>query len=95
VRDLTGTRAGEASGAGVKGASSREPPPLTPLGKQLFDKNLPQSNKVLVANTNDPHLRYCDPLGFPRNMNDQIRSMTITTLRERNVRLDRVPDDLA
>jgi hypothetical protein len=53
------------------------------LGKQLFDKNLPQSNKVLVANTNDPHLRYCDPLGFPRNMNDQIRAMTITTRPER------------
>lgn len=84
VRDLTGTWAGEASGAGVKpGARPESPPPLTPLGKQMFDKNLPQSNKVLVANTNDPHLRYCDPLGFPRNMNDQIRSMTITTLPSR------------
>ena len=84
VRDLTGTWAGEASGAGVKaGIRPESPPPLTPLGKQLFDKNLPQSNKVLVANTNDPHLRYCDPFGFPRNMNDQIRSMTITTLPNR------------
>lgn len=84
ARDLGGTWAGEASGAGVKGGVRPEnPPPLTPLGKQLFDRNRPQSATVLVANTNDPHLRYCDPFGFPRNMNDQIRSMTITTRPER------------
>ena len=84
VRDLTGTWAGEASGAGVKpGIRPENPPPLTPLGKQLFDRNRPQGPTVLVANTNDPHLRYCDPFGFPRNMNDQIRSMTITTLPNR------------
>ncbi len=84
VRDLTGTWAGEASGAGVRGGIRPEnPPPLTPLGKQLFDRNKPQGPTVLVANTNDPHLRYCDPFGFPRNMNDQIRSMTITTLPNR------------
>jgi hypothetical protein len=84
VRDLTGTWAGESSGAGVRpGIRPENPPPLTPLGKQLFDRNRPQGATVLVANTNDPHLRYCDPFGFPRNMNDQIRSMTITTLRDR------------
>jgi hypothetical protein len=84
VRDLTGTWAGEASGAGVRGGVRPEsPPPLTPLGKQLFDRNRPQGPTVLVANTNDPHLRYCDPFGVPRNMNDQIRSMTITTLPNR------------
>ena len=84
ARDLTGTWAGESSGAGVKpGIRPENPPPLTPLGKQLFDRNRPQGPTVLVANTNDPHLRYCDPFGFPRNMNDQIRSMTITTLPNR------------
>jgi hypothetical protein len=84
VRDLTGTWAGESSGAGVRqGTRPENPPPLTPLGKQLFDRNRPQGPTVLVANTNDPHLRYCDPFGFPRNMNDQIRSMTIATLRDR------------
>ena len=84
VRDLTGTWAGESSGAGVRPPVRPEsPPPLTPLGKQLFDRNRPQGPTVLVANTNDPHLRYCDPFGVPRNMNDQIRSMTITTLPNR------------
>ena len=84
VRDLTGTWAGEASGAGVRGGIRPEnPPPLTPLGKELFARNRPQGPTVLVADTNDPHLRYCDPFGFPRNMNDQIRSMTITTLPNR------------
>lgn len=84
VRNLGGTWAGEASGAGVKsGIRPENPPPLTALGKQLFDRNKPQGPTVLVANTNDPHLRYCDPFGFPRNMNDQIRSMTITSLPDR------------
>jgi len=83
-RDLTGTWAGESSGAGVRAVVRPEsPPPLTPLGKQLFDRNIPEGSDVLVAETNDPHVRYCDPFGFPRNMNDQIRSMTIAALPTR------------
>jgi len=83
-RDLTGTWAGESSGAGVKRLVPPEsPPPLTPLGKQLFDRNKAEGRGVLIAQSNDPHVRYCDPFGFPRNMNDQIRSMTITALPDR------------
>ena len=58
-------------------------PAFTPLGKQLFDRNKAEGNDVLIAESNDPHVRFCDPFGFPRNMNDQIRSMTITTLPNR------------
>jgi len=84
VRDLTGTWAGESSGAGVRRLIRPEsPPPLTPLGKQLFDRNRAEGAGVVVAESNDPHVRYCDPFGFPRNMTDQIRSMTITTLPDR------------
>ena len=80
VRDLNGTWAGESSGAGVpRLARPESPPPLTPAGKQLFDQNLAEGTGVLVAESNDPHVQYCDPFGFPRNMNDQIRSMTIAT----------------
>ena len=83
-RDLGGTWAGESSGAGVKGPVRPErEPPLTPLGKQLWDRNKAESRGVLIADSNDPHLRYCDPFGFPRNMNDQIRAMTITSLPDR------------
>jgi hypothetical protein len=85
-RDLTGTWAGESSGAGVERLVPAEsPPPLTPLGKQLFDRNRAEGGGggVTIADSNDPHIRYCDPFGFPRNMNDQIRSMTITTLPNR------------
>jgi hypothetical protein len=83
-RDLTGTWAGESSGAGVQRLVPPEsPPPLTPLGKQMFDRNKAEGANVVVAESNDPHVRYCDPFGFPRNMNDQIRSMTITTLPNR------------
>jgi hypothetical protein len=84
AHDMTGTWVGESSGGGVKRLVRPEsPPPLTPLGKQSFDRNIPQGEDVSVAETNDPHFRYCDPFGFPRNMNDQIRSMTITTLPDR------------
>ena len=83
-RDLTGTWAGESSGAGVQRLVPPERnPPLTPLGKQLFDRNKAEGSGVLIAQSNDPHVRYCDPFGFPRNMNDQIRSMTITALPDR------------
>jgi hypothetical protein len=83
-RDLTGTWAGESSGAGVARLVPPEsPPPLTPLGKQLFERNKAEGADVVVAESNDPHVKYCDPFGFPRNMNDQIRSMTITTLPNR------------
>ena len=84
TRDITGTWLGESSGGGVRLLVRPEsPPPLTPLGRQLFDRNIPEGENVSVADTNDPHYRFCDPFGFPRNMNDQIRSMTITTLRDR------------
>lgn len=83
-RDLTGTWAGESSGAGVARLVPPErTPAFTPLGKQLFDRNKAESAGVLIAQSNDPHVRFCDPFGFPRNMNDQIRSMTITTLPDR------------
>jgi hypothetical protein len=83
-RDLTGTWAGESSGAGVARLVPPEsPPPLTPLGKQLFERNKAEGANVVVAESNDPHVKFCDPFGFPRNMNDQIRSMTITTLPNR------------
>ena len=84
ARDITGTWVGESSGGGVKRLVRPEsPPPLTPVGKELFDRNIPQGDDISVAETNDPHFRYCDPFGFPRNMNDQIRSMTIATLPDR------------
>ena len=83
-RDLTGTWAGESSGAGVKRLVPPEASPaFTPLGKQMFDKNKAEDRDVTIGQSNDPHVRYCDPFGFPRNMNDQIRSMTITTLPNR------------
>ena len=84
-RDLSGTWAGPGSGAAVpKGTNAQDPtgPPFTPLGKQLFDQNKPLG-KFSPAGTNDPHSRYCDPFGFPQNMTDEIRGMTISTLPNR------------
>lgn len=84
-RDLTGTWAGPGSGAAVpKGTNAQAPtaPPLTPLGQQLFAMNKP-IGKFSPAGTNDPHTRYCDPFGFPQNMTNEIRGMTITTMPNR------------
>jgi len=84
VRDFTGTWLGESTGGGVPiFVRPESPPPLTPLGQQLFDQNVVEGAGVSVADTNDPHHRYCDPFGFPRNMNDQIRSMTVATSSDR------------
>jgi len=84
VRDITGTWIGESSGGGVKRLVRPEmPPPLTPEGQRLFDQHIVEGGDVSVSETNDPHYRYCDPFGFPRNMNDQIRSMTIATIPDR------------
>ena len=84
-RDLTGTWAGPGSGAAVpRGTNAQTPtaPPLTPAGQQVFDTHKP-IGKYSPAGTNDPHTRYCDPFGFPQNMTDEIRGMTITTLPNR------------
>src|SRR5690349_12953250 len=67
-RDLTGTWAGPMSGAAVPAGTNTSQgvpataPPLTALGKQLFEQNKP-IGKFSPAGTNDPHSRYCDPYG--------------------------------
>src|SRR5690242_12821901 len=85
-RDITGTWAGPSSGANVPrsrtNAENPTPPPLTPLGEQMFARNKP-IGKYSPAGTNDPHTRYCDPFGFPQNMTNEIRGMTIATLPDR------------
>jgi hypothetical protein len=84
-RDLTGTWAGPGSGAAVpRGTNAQTPtaPPMTPLGQQVFAMHKP-IGKYSPAGTNDPHTRYCDPFGFPQNMTNEIRGMTITTLPNR------------
>lgn len=83
--DITGTWAGPGSGANVpRGTNAQEPaaPPLTPLGQQLFGMNKP-IGKFSPGGTNDPHTRYCDPFGFPQNMTNEIRGMTITNMGNR------------
>src|SRR5580765_576662 len=81
-RDLSGTWAGESSGAAVPRGKGEVAPPLTPLGKQMYDRNKP-IGKYSPGGTNDPHTRYCDPFGFPQNMTNEIRGITFTTTPNR------------
>ena len=81
-RDLAGTWAGPSSGSGAPRQKGEVPAPLTPLGKQLYERNKP-IGKFSPGGTNDPHTRYCDPFGFPQNMTQEIRGMTITTTPNR------------
>jgi len=85
-RDLVGTWAGGSSGAGTARGRGSAPAPTTPLGKQLNDLIKPLGI-YSPAGTNDPHARYCDPLGFPRNMNDENRGMTFATTTNRTILL--------
>src|SRR5262245_28767273 len=59
VKDFSGTWAGESSGAGVKRLVPPDRnPSFTALGKEMFDKNKAESNGVLIAQSNDPHVRF-------------------------------------
>jgi hypothetical protein len=85
-RDLTGTWAGPGSGAGpsqfAEDEEPREAPSLTPRGKQLMSLNKPL-RPFGPAGSNDPFVRYCDPFGFPRNMNSEIRGVSFATMPNR------------
>ena len=78
-RDLTGTWAGPGSGLVPQfaddDATPEDKPSLTPLGQQLMSLNKPL-RPYSPAGTNDPHVRYCDPFGFPQNMRSEIRGIT-------------------
>jgi hypothetical protein len=51
-------------------------PQFTPLGQRRLDLNKPEA-KFKVSGTNDPFVRWCDPLGFPRNMLFEMRSVPL------------------
>ena len=81
-RDLTGTWAGPGSGSVIPRGQPADKPSLTPLGQQLMTQNKPLQ-KFSPAGTNDPHVRYCDPFGFPQNMVNEIRGLSFTTMPNR------------
>jgi hypothetical protein len=76
VHELTG------AWAGPIGGKAGETPSLTPLGKQLMDMNKPEAT-FKVSGTNDPFVRTCDPLGFPRNMLFETRSIAFSAMADR------------
>jgi hypothetical protein len=84
VRDLSGTWAGPRSGAGVPDFRGGEIPSLTPKGQELFSANKSLA-KFSPAGTNDPFVRTCDPLGFPRAEVDEIRGISFATMPNRIV----------
>jgi hypothetical protein len=90
-RDLTGTWAGPQSGAGVPGLKEEPAPPLTPLGKQMWDLNKP-IGKYSPAGTNDPTARFCDPLGFPQNAINSVRALSFANMPGRIVVLIQFQD---
>jgi hypothetical protein len=90
-RELTGTWAGPQSGAGVPGLVSQPAPPLTPLGKQMFDLNKP-IGKYSPAGTNDPTVMSCDPLGVPQNAINEVRALAFATIPNRIIMLMQFQD---
>ena len=53
-------------------------PPMTPWGQEQFSAHK-GVKQVYVAESNDP-LKSCDPLGFPRNMLDEIRGIALAQM---------------
>lgn len=78
-RDLNGFWAGPSS------ARINEVPPMTPWGQEQFrtHKNHAQFSE---AESNDP-LKFCDPLGFPRNMLNLIRGVGFFQMSDRMILL--------
>jgi hypothetical protein len=74
--DLTG------AWAGPIGGRDGEEPSFTAFGKQLFSMNKPEA-EYKVSGTNDPYVRTCDPLGFPRNMVFETRAIAFATMADR------------
>jgi hypothetical protein len=81
-RDLTGTWAGPGSSPAVPRGKGPEQASLTPLGRELLGKAKP-IGKYSPAGTNDPHARYCDPVGFPQNVYNEGRGLSIATMQDR------------
>jgi hypothetical protein len=82
-RDISGVWMG--TGAVPK----KEPvPPMTPLAQKLFDEAKPLSGPraLPIAKTNDP-LVTCDPLGFPRSVLYETRSVAFEQVPRRTIQL--------
>ena len=84
VHDLSGSWAGPRSGAGVQDSKPADKPSMTPLGQKLFSEHKTLT-KYEPAGTNDPVVRTCDPLGFPRADNYSIMEMAFATMADRIV----------
>jgi hypothetical protein len=75
-RELTGVWAGPIA------ARAGEAPSLTLFGKQLQSLNKPEA-QYKVSGTNDPYVRTCDPLGFPRNLIFETRGIAFSAMADR------------
>ena len=84
IRDLSGSWAGPRSGAGVRDSTPGDVPSFTPLGRKLFSGNKSLA-KYNPAGTNDPVVRTCDPLGFPRADKYSIMEIAFATMADRIV----------
>ena len=84
MHDLSGSWAGPRSGAGVQDSKPADMPSMTPLGQKLFSEHK-TLQKYEPAGTNDPVVRTCDPLGFPRADNYSIMEMAFATMADRIV----------
>src|SRR3954451_9363825 len=67
--------------AGPIGGKEGEKPSLTELGKQLLSQNKPEA-QYKVSGSNDPFVRTCDPLGFPRNMLFETRGIAFSAMSD-------------
>lgn len=84
VHDLSGSWAGPRSGAGVRDSTPADVPSFTPMGQKLLSANK-SLGKYNPAGSNDPVVRTCDPLGFPRADKYSIMEIAFATMADRIV----------
>ena len=82
VHDLSGSWAGPRSGAGVRDSTPGDVPSFTLMGQKLFSANK-SLGKYDPAGSNDPVVRSCDPLGFPRADKYSIMEIAFATMADR------------
>jgi hypothetical protein len=83
-RSLTGTWNGPGSSPAVKRGAPAEKPELTPQGQQIMDKRK-TIGKYGPGGSNDPFVRYCDPFGFPRQLFQEGRALSVSEMPNRIV----------
>jgi hypothetical protein len=79
-RDISGFWVGESV------ARLNPIPPMTPVGEAAYRMNKENASRFSIAESNDP-FKFCDPLGFPRNVLFMAKGIAFAQMPDRVLQL--------